>query len=383
MVEVPEYKLRETFLSADLDSRLSVKGGLMNDSLCLDLVNPLDLDVSWFLYEGDQLLTKGAGKAFRYEKDFIDESLTYYLEIFFVMGGEEQVLRKMYVPKKDYLQVDVDLPGRIYPGQKLDARIKVSDSKGRGVKGVDLTAFAYNSQLNYQVPDLPYYGRMPKGRQQKKSYSINERSVHYTSPLNRKNYDFWNRLAGLDKLPYYRFTYPDPRLHLVPQYSLISVKQQDEVPFHDIFCYTMPTPDGTTEFAPYVMKGGEKQHVYAIELDDKPVYLSWTEQPQRYSFLTESNRYHRIMIRLYDRAVFIDQFCFSEGQKTILSLDLDRMPKSRFVRSVMLNARDQYGRYLLSAEEKKTYNRYVAQLPVPSNRYTYMQTGDTIMPITH
>lgn len=35
----------------------------------------------------------------------------------------------------------------------------------------------------------------------------------------------------------------------------------------------MDTPDGSTQFAPYVMMGGKSVTIYVIELNDKPCYF--------------------------------------------------------------------------------------------------------------
>ncbi|MDR2956085.1 MAG: carboxypeptidase-like regulatory domain-containing protein [Prevotella sp.] len=383
-VRVPQYNISKDLRTNNIYHNLQIEGGLIKDSLRVELTNPLKLDVSWYIYEGNYLLDKGFGKELKFEKDYVDLNTTYYLEIFFTIGGEDQVYRKIYAPKKEYLDIDLDIPERIYPGQTIDSKIKVTDSRGRGVKDVDLTAFSYNSLLGYHVPDLPYYGNTPKGREQRDSYSIDQRSVSYSSPLTHENYGFWNKIMGLDKMEYYRFTYPDPDLHkgLVhsPSYTAID----SLIPYHDTFKYTLETPDGTTEFAPYVMKDGRKVEIYAIELDNIPVYFNWTLQPKGYSFLTESKRYHKIMLRLYDRAIIIDNYCFDERRKTIFSINLDKMPKSEHVRTVWLNTKDEHGKYHLTNNEKNTYRQLISEIPVPDSRYIYLKKDSTIkIPVYH
>lgn len=382
-ITVPEYSSSNTFYTSNMKSKLAIEGGIVKDSLKLEMVNPLNLDVSWFLYEGNRLLNNGFGKEFTYEQEFIDQDITYYLEIFYALGGEEQVFRKVYVPKKEYLNIETNLPDRAYPGQTLDTKIKVSDSRGKGLKDVDLTAFAYNSLLDYYVPDLPYYGNTPKGREHRSSYSIDERTVSYSSHLTHENYDFWNKIAHLDKMTYYQFTYPDPRLHKDLVFSPDQVASYLDIPYHDTFKFLIDTPEGTTEFAPYVMKDGKQQEIYVIELDEVPVYFSWVEQPQAYSFLTESDKYHKITIRLYDRAIIIDNYCFDHGKKTIISLNLDNMPASKYVRTIELDTRDKYGNYHLTDNEKRKYNKYISVMPVDADRYFYMQRNGIKYPIHH
>ncbi|MDU1892986.1 MAG: carboxypeptidase-like regulatory domain-containing protein [Dysgonomonas sp.] len=391
-IAVPEYKTSKNVNTSGMHHQLDIKGGLVKDSLVLELVNPLGLDVTWYIYEGNMLLEKGSGKEIDFKKPYIDLDVTYFLEIFFTMGGEDQVYRRIFAPKKEFLNIDWNMPDRIYPGQKVDTQIKITDSRGQNVKGVDITAFAYNSLLNYYVPDLPYYGNTPKGREKRDSYYIDEKNTNYTQSLTQTNFDFWNEIAHLDNKDYYRFTFPDPRLHEGftddSTHSAIA-----NIPYHDIFKHTIDTPDGTTEFAPYVMLNGDAVDIYTIEVDEKPVYFSWTEQPKGYSFLVNSKSYHKISLRLHDRIIIIDRYCFDEGKKTILSINLNNMPKSRHVRTVNMPAKNKGTTknpswvYELDKSEEGLYKKYISVIPVIENRFTYMtqssKNDTTVIPIYH
>ena len=378
-VRVPEYK---TFLSVNNSQILhgiSIDGGIVKDSLKLKMSNPRGLEISWYIYEGNSLLEKGFGKELSFEQAYIDLDMNYYLEIFYTIGNRDMVFRKVYSPKKDYLNVDIDLPDRIFPGQTVNSTIKVTDSRGRNIKDVDLTAFSFNTLLNHYIPDLPYYGNTPKGREQRNSYSINKRNITYSVYLTQKNYDFWNAIMGLDKMDYYRFTFPDPKTTENPLYY---VSPTIQIPFHDLFKYTVDTPDGTTEFAPYVMLNGKMVTIHVIELDDVPVYFNWTNQPKGYSFLTEGKFYHKIMLRLHDRAIIIDNISFDEGKKTVLSLNLNNMPQSKHIRTIMLDTRTERNRhYQLTEKEKEKYKAYISELPVGDDRYIYLHKGSVRYPI--
>ena len=381
-VVVPEYETTTYVDNRSISHGINIDGGIVKDSLKLQLVNPRRLEVSWYIYEGNHLLEKGSGKEFSFERAYIDLDINYYLEIFYTIGDEEMVYRKVYAPKKEFLNINIDLPDRVYPGQTVNSTVKVTDSRGRNMKDVDLTAFSFNTLLSYYVPDLPYYGNTPKGREERSSYSINKRSVTYSTYLTEKNYFFWNTVMGLDKMDYYRFCFPDPESHSSRgDYTPDYVSPTIMIPYHDIFKYTVDTPDGTTEFAPYVMQNGKKVKIYTIELDDQPIYFSWTEQPKAYSFLTESEHYHKIMLRLHDRAIIIDNFCFDKGKKTILSLNLNNMPKSKHVKTISLDTRDKHKRYHLTSKEKDSYQIYISKLPVPDNRYIYLQRDSVRYPV--
>jgi len=390
-ISVPEYRAYKNVTVNSMHHELEIKGGLVKDSLVLELINPLGLDVAWYVYEGNMLLEKGSGKEIDFKKSYIDLDVAYFLEIFFTMGGEDQVYRRVFAPKKEFLNIDWDIPERIYPGQTVDSKIKITDSRGNNVKGVDITAFAYNSLLNYYVPNLPYYGNTPKGREKRDSYYINEKNANYSQSLTQNNYDFWNKIAHLDRNDYYRFIFPDPRLHKELTYSPSYVA--GDIPYHDIFKYTIDTPDGTTEFAPYVMQDGNAVDIYAVEVDGNPLWFSWTEQPKGYSFPVDNKSYHKISLRLHDRIIVIDKYCFDEGKKTIFSINLNNMPESSHVRIINMPARNKGTKknptwvYELDSSEKTLYSKYISTVPVVDERFTYMTkniyTDKIVIPVSH
>lgn len=156
---------------------------------------------------------------------------------------------------------------------------------------------------------------------------MKQKNYLHSAPL---DFEHWNRLAHLDRLPYYRFIYPSGQL----------------------FRHVMDTPDGSTQFAPYVMMGGKSVTIYVIELNDKPCYFSWTKQPQGYSFRipSESSK-QKVTIRLSDRAIVLDSISFEKGKKTILSLDMEQVPEE--AKTVWLKTiRDRQGRTVFPVKRK-------------------------------
>lgn len=349
LLRVPAFNYESRIAVADMNSQLDLKGEIDSDSLKACLTNPLNLDVSWYVYQGNQLLQKGAGKELDLHIGDIDTRAVYYIEVFYFMGNEERSLKRVYRVYPNSLSVETNLPKRIYPGQRVDATLHVRDRYGEPVPNVDLTAFSVNSQLGYDIPDLPYYGAEPQAREQRASYSMKQKNYLHSAPL---DFEHWNRLAHLDRLPYYRFIYPSGQL----------------------FRHVMDTPDGSTQFAPYVMMGGKSVTIYVIELNDKPCYFSWTKQPQGYSFRipSESSK-QKMTIRLSDRAIVLDSISFEKGKKTILSLDMEQVPEE--AKTVWLKTiRDRQGRTVFSRKEEERYQSYLCRLPVPDGvEYTCLE----------
>jgi hypothetical protein len=341
---------RQTVKSCHINPKLNIEGGILADSFNVKLINPLNLNLSWYIYQGNTLLEKGAGKEFDFRYPNTDLDVEHYVEIFYFMGDEEKSYHRVFVPKTEFLDVNINLPERIYPGQTLDALVTVKNNFGKPVKNVDITAFAYNAQLNYFLPDLPYYGASPQSREQRSSYSVSRRKYSSKAPL---DYRFWNGIAKLDTAVYYRFIYPRGKL----------------------FTHTVSTPDSVTQFAPFVMKNGQSVDIYVVEIDGKPAYFSWTNQPKTYSFPVADTGFHKIVLRLHDCAVILDSLTFEKGKKTIFSMEIDYKPaKTKIIKL------DRY----FTEQEKKIYSRYVSKIPVADIcAYTYLKDSANVYPVFH
>ncbi|MDR1335306.1 MAG: carboxypeptidase-like regulatory domain-containing protein, partial [Tannerella sp.] len=353
-VEEPLYS--RTVHASSFGSQLDLQGGIAADSFNICLVNPLRLDVSWYIYRGSRLIERGAGKDFDFKYPGTDLGVAHYVELFYVLGGHEAVFRRTFTPKTGLLDVDIDLPERVYPGQTYDATVTVKDHMRTPVEGVDLTAFAFNSQLNRFVPDLSSYGPPPQYREPRTRYSI--RAVNPSELNIPLDYVHWKTKAGLDTLMYYQYTFPLGKL----------------------FRHEIETPDSTTEFAPFAMKNGESVHVYVIELNDEPVYFSWTEQPKRYSFPVPDNAaLQKVSMRLHDRVVILDSLRFAPGKKTLLSIDIDSLPPEK-ARQMMIPPGS------FTAWEQSAYSNFISRIPVSENEdFTCLRDASqgVVYPVFH
>ncbi len=354
-IDIPELDFHKKIKVSELNSGLNLTGGIVSDSLKVQLVNPLQLDVSWYLYQGGNLLEKGFGKNIEIKQSRVSEDYTYYVDLFYTMGNREKSFRRTFSVKESYLSVDMNLPDRIYPGQQVDVTVKVENAKKKPGKNVDLTAFSVNSQLGYSIPDLPYYGKRPLYRKKRPDYSLSQKDAYVLQvPL---DYAFWNQYAGLDTMDYYRFAYPRNRM----------------------FEYKINTPDSTAQFAPYVMKGGNAVNIYVIEANGKPIYFSWTEQPEYYSFPVSDTLAYKITLRLHDRIILLDSIRFEAGRKTIFSLDLDYLPAN--ARQIMIDEKDHRGSHIFTENEKNVYGNLISRIEVKNRDFTYLKQGEVIYPV--
>ncbi|MDQ2658629.1 MAG: carboxypeptidase-like regulatory domain-containing protein, partial [Bacteroidota bacterium] len=293
-----------------------------------------------YIYQGSELLQKGFGDEFDFKSRIEDRSQTYYVELLYSFGGSDHITSKEFEFREGSLDIALNLPDRVYPGQKVEAGIEVTDDEGNGVGGVDLTALATTAKLNYYLPDLPYYGTTSYARSDKATYTRNE--VNKRNAILDLDYEKWVTRARLDTMKYYQFAYPGQK----------------------IFFDQIDIPD-STQFAPYVMERGAAKQVYVIELDREPVFYSWTDQPKGYSFYVEPAKMKTITLRLYDRVLILDSLCFDAGKKTIFSLDLDHLPKGVSVHNiapqiVRTGRKRKFRKWVFTGTETSRYKNYLA-----------------------
>lgn len=356
-VDVPEIGYKAYIASSELDPKLELIGGIENDSLCISLSNPLQLEFSWYVHQGKKLLEKGSGTRMEYRNGNLDPSAVYYVEIFYILGNKEFELKRTYTVPSKHLSIESNLPERVYPGQKVAATLNVTNAQGQPVPDVDLTAFSFNNQLNYDVPDLKSFDKAPRTREQRATFSMDNLGYSHSSVL---NYQHWNSLLHLDQMLYYQFAYPGGKM----------------------FLHTEETPDGTTQFAPYVMMEGSAVNIYVIEQNDIPCYFSWTEQVKGYSFLARCQKgKQKITLRMADRAFVIDSIAFEPGKKTILSFDMKQVPEG--VKVIWLNKKNKQKQYEFTDVEKKRYEQFICRLPVQKDSdYTCLRQDGNLIPVS-
>lgn len=332
--------LSKTFRMDEMLPQVEFEGGISKDSFNISVLNPQQIQLSWFIYQGNQLLEKGSGTELDYKSAILDRSRTYYAEVLYSFGGSDHITSRQFEFRHGSLDISLDIPGRVYPRQQVDATIAVTNEEGVPMSGVDLTAFATTAKLNYHVPDLPYYGNTSFPRSEQATYSKSD--VNKRTAILDLDYKRWAAIARLDTMKYYQLLYPG----------------------REIFFHQTGIGD-STQFAPYVMKDGAAKNVYVIEVNRMPVYYSWTNQPKGYSFYVQPDKIHEVTLRLHDRVLILDSLCFDPGKKTILSLDLDHPPDGVRVHKiapevVRTSRRRKYHRWVFTRTEITRLNNYVA-----------------------
>jgi alpha-2-macroglobulin len=315
-------------------------GGIQRDSFNISIENPQKIQVSWYIYQGSLLLEKGSGTEIDFKSGIEDRTETFYAELLYSFAGSDHIITRAFPFREGSLDIALNLPDKVYPGQKVDASIEVTDDLGNAVSGVDLTAFATTARLNYNLPDLPYYGSTSYARSEKATYTKSD--VNKRKAILKLDYKKWASVARLDTMKYYQWTYPGEKT----------------------FLHTVRIGD-STQFAPFVMKGGMAKNIYVIEVDRVPVYYSWTNQPKGYSFYVQPGKKKSITLRLFDRVLLLDSMTFERGKKTILSIDLDHLPPGVSTHEIdpqieRISRRRKLVKHVLTLTEVSRHRYYLA-----------------------
>ena len=178
------------------------------------------------------------------------------------------------------------------------------------------------------------------------NFYFNDFSQNHPNPR-ELNYTEWKKLAGLDSIEYYKYLYPAD----------------------SVYSFSYYTPDSLTQFAPFVMHDGQAETVHVIYADSKPLYFSWTNNPQPYSFKVDSG-YHNIKLRTSDKHLILDSIYFEHGKKTIISLN--KTIENEKVKS-------ETAEPVLNSHEQNLLNKYLFPYRKTFNQQTaYLDDGETI-----
>jgi|GEM_PF-237073 len=271
-------------------------GTRQNDSLKLSVYNPSNIEFTWDLYCRNRRIQSGSGKQLQLNMKDVSKG-NYFISINYIWAGEVKNESRQLRLMDRNLNVTMLQPAVVYPGQKTTIAVNVTDHRGKPVKDVDLTAWSVTKKFNKKGPEISYYGKFRKPKRLINSFDFNTHSISERKE-GTADYAFWRDKAAIDTMLYYQFRYPGD----------------------SIFRFEYPLQDSITQFAPFVFSNGYNIPVHVIYVDNSPVYFSWTNHIQPYSFRIDRG-FHQIVLRTEKSWITIDSMYFSEGQKLIFSVD--------------------------------------------------------------
>ena len=296
------------------------------DSLSIRLANPRGVDVRYFLYRKNREVERGLGKDWNLQLKTTTQK-DYFISVNYVWAGKAYDRNYRISLEKSNLEVESNMPALVYPGKNQEVRVSVTNSKGKAMEGVDVTAFGLKSQFEgYTPPELLKFEKTYADRKLINNFHLKNTALDKDIERKNLNWQVWNAKMILDSISYYQFIYPE----------------------NGIYNQAFPATDSITQFAPYVVQDGAILPVHIVYLDEMPIYFSMAEHERKYSFASKEG-YHHLKIRTANLEIEFDSVHFVKGHRNVVSLDADQ------IETVAKPSQ-------LTIQEKRLANRYLTQV---------------------
>lgn len=266
------------------------------DSVAIQLVNPGHLPLWYTIFAGNKIVLHGSGDSLVY-LDKVRTAKNYFVSLQYIYAG--QVHKENFtIPYQDkLLQIKVDQPSFVYPGQTTQIQIQVKDASGNPVPGADVTASGFTRKFQASRPYVPYLGKIYPLRKRHPVYQVKDKEELESEV--QMNWQRWSREMNLDSIEYYRFLHPK------------TIYRNEE-----------PVNGSITQIAPFVAIKGNLQPIHMVYIDEKPIFFSQSQQLQRYSFPLSEGK-HSIRLRTRNQQIRLDSIWITKGLKTFLCINAD------------------------------------------------------------
>ncbi|RZK76990.1 MAG: hypothetical protein EOO92_13705, partial [Pedobacter sp.] len=194
------------------------------------------------------------------------------------------------------INIELNAPRLVYPGQEVDVELKVTDFYNKPMENTDVTAFAYTSKFGVRGAMRLYTFKTDSKNVQPRYDSYAESSDK--SGSGKIDWNRWAKPLGLDTIAYFKFTQTK-----------------------DLFITTETVADTMAIIAPFVLVDGKISPAYAIFVDDLPVFYDQSVQLMRYAFRILPGK-HQIRLRVSGYNVEYSGE-FLAGKKVILGIAAD------------------------------------------------------------
>lgn len=266
------------------------------NQLQLAVVNPHSIPFWYTVFSGDKVLLKGyTSRLDTVVKHSTEQAAHFRINYFWDDEEQSEEVSAFYNVNK--LDIKLLAPDMVYPGQKVNMKVRVLDPKENPVQHVDVTAYAHTSKFNSGAPQIPRFGKMFYQRKTR-PFEFESDELYANNSI-RLNWQKWARELALDTMTYYRFTHPNL-----------------------LYITTEPARDSVTQFAPFVMKDGDIEAVSIIYVDEVPVFYYNAQQLQHYAFNITPG-VHSVRLRTPNHEIWIKEMYFRKGVKTIFSVLVD------------------------------------------------------------
>jgi len=267
------------------------------DSVEIRVDDTLHMPFWYTLMAGTKPVLRGYGERLDFRERSAGPEPYYFRLQYLWKGGLREETRNLAFFEKQ-MHVTVRQPRWVYPGQRVNIDVAVTDARGHAVPDADLTAYGWTAKFKEgKLPGVPYFGRQWR-YPQPGSYRVRPANAQKQTSL-PLDWSRWNGVFGLDSIEYYKFLNP-----------------------RTIYVTRQRTPDGVTQLAPFVTRRGQPEPVHLLYLDERLIFIDRAEQRRYYSF-PASPGWHTLRIRVHDRELRVDSILLAPGVKTILGINDD------------------------------------------------------------
>ncbi|MCK6691654.1 MAG: hypothetical protein L6Q97_06075, partial [Thermoanaerobaculia bacterium] len=299
------------------------------DSVFFVLRNPHRIEIRYQVFQGATQIEEGTTSESLWEWRRPGKESHGLLYQYIWQGGARRYFAEAIRFDK-LLNIEVDQPGKVQPGQQVQVKIRVQDVQNRPVSGANLTAGAYNRQFGeekpYTAPDIEYKKmRWPLVRHN--FYLKQAVAPVIKTPVNRN----WYERLQLDSVLYYRLRYRGDGWYaesfpVGPPSSGAMVETPEGLPWglpykRDSFYQQRP------QFAPHIIRANQAQPVYLIYCNSRLVYYHGATNTPPYSFYGWYG-YNQIKVRTRDGEFTLDSLYLKAGEKLEFALDADRFKQT-------------------------------------------------------
>jgi len=279
---------RDTILVSMLPDRVRIEPARTADSVFVKIQNPDQLPLHLVVYRNKkEIYAAHAGSDFSWSTAE-SSGEPYFISVSYYFGEEMRNQRLSLYAREKQLNVALNQPDAVLPGEEKTLTVRVTDNKNNPVENVNLTAFSVNSQFDRNnTASMPYLSESRK-QKRKTDYTMHRASTTSSRNLNQ----YWLHKSGADTMLYYRFRYPQG----------------------GIACMYDSCLSDNAQFAPFIYSHGYMQKVYYIKLDDTLVFYDELNYQIPYSFVG-SEGWHSMSIRTQKNLFELDSVYLKHGCK--------------------------------------------------------------------
>jgi alpha-2-macroglobulin len=300
--EIEKDSLYEDFHPEKTEGIISCRSLRTRDSVMIQVVNPQHLSFWYTIFAGNKVISRGYGDSLLFAER-VRTPKSYFISLQYIYGNASRQENYTIPFKEKALNVQVNQPGQVYPGQQVKVDIAVTDAGGKPVPDADVTAYAFTKKFsNAATPRVPYLGKTYRNRKTYNQFYHQESTLDNGSFI--MNWERWSKEMGLDSIEYYRFLHPDT-----------------------IYSNTEKIDHNITQIAPFVVLRGRLQPVHLLYIDEEPYFFSQAQQLQQYSFAVKPGK-HALRIRTPSSLIYLDSIWATEGMKTFISINADLSNKA-------------------------------------------------------